>query len=74
VNKTLRESTKRNHTATHLLQSALKKTLGNQNINQAGSLVTPEYLRFDFTYPSPLTPEQINAVEQYVNKAIAQVG
>jgi len=65
-----RDATKKNHTATHLLQWALQKTVGDA-IAQQGSLVTPEYLRFDFTSPKALTPEQIKTVENLVNEKIA---
>ena len=64
-----RNATKKNHTATHLLQWALQKTLGDC-IAQQGSLVTPEYLRFDFTCPKALTPEQIKIVEKLVYEKI----
>lgn len=60
----------RNHTATHLLHRALQNVLGEQ-ARQAGSLVAPDRLRFDFNYPEALTPEQIELVEQQVNAAIA---
>ena len=62
-------SSARNHTATHLLQAALKKVVGNQ-VNQAGSLVTPERLRFDFSNFEPVTPQQLADVEEMVNEEI----
>jgi alanyl-tRNA synthetase len=57
------------HTATHLLQAALKKVLGD-HVYQKGSNVTAERLRFDFPHPEKMTPEQIKHVEDLVNKAI----
>ena len=59
----------RNHTATHLMQAALKKVVGNQ-VNQAGSLVTPERLRFDFSNFEPVTEQQLADVEELVNEVI----
>jgi alanyl-tRNA synthetase len=66
-----RDATKKNHTATHLLQWALQQTLG-ESVAQQGSLVCPEYLRFDFTYPQALTDEQIKKVEHLVEEKIVQ--
>lgn len=61
----------RNHTATHLLQAALKRVVGDQ-VNQAGSSVTPERLRFDFTNFEPVTAQQLADVEALVNEEILQ--
>jgi alanyl-tRNA synthetase len=60
----------RNHTATHLLHHALHAVLGD-HARQAGSLVAPTHLRFDFTQPDAMTPEQIERVEKMVNDAVA---
>jgi len=57
------------HTATHLLHSALRKVLGN-HVQQIGSNITTERLRFDFTHPNKLTPEEIKKVDDLVNKQI----
>jgi len=65
-----RHNIMRNHTATHLLHKALHEILGD-HARQAGSLVAPTHLRFDFTQPDAMTPEQIERVEKMVNEAIA---
>ncbi|MFM8316708.1 MAG: alanine--tRNA ligase, partial [Deltaproteobacteria bacterium] len=64
-----RRQTAVNHTATHMLHAALRKTLG-ERIKQAGSLVDSNRLRFDFTYPRALTPEELTTVETLVNAQI----
>lgn len=69
VDRIRREDLARNHTGTHMLQAALRKVLGDQ-VNQAGSLVLPDRLRFDFTWPEPLSDKQLSEVEQIVNDEI----
>ena len=63
------EQTARLHSATHLLQAALRKTLGT-HVCQRGSNITAERLRFDFSHPEKVTPEQLKVVEDLVNQAI----
>jgi alanyl-tRNA synthetase len=70
VDLTRRHNIMRNHTATHLLHKALHEVLG-EHARQAGSLVAPTHLRFDFTQPDAMTPEQIERVEKMVNDAVA---
>jgi len=69
VNAERRLSTARNHTATHLLHRALREVLG-PHATQAGSLVSPEHLRFDFVHLDPLTQQQLIEIEKKVNEMI----
>jgi alanyl-tRNA synthetase len=71
VDITRRHDIMRNHTATHLLHKALHEVLG-KNAVQAGSLVAPSHLRFDFNHPVAMTHEQVERVEKMVNDAIAE--
>ena len=69
IDAEVKQATARNHTATHLLHAALKNIVG-EHVNQAGSSVNSERLRFDFSHFEPLTTEQIEKIEQQVNEAI----
>jgi alanyl-tRNA synthetase len=66
-----RRATRANHSATHLLHAALKRALGS-HVQQKGSLVAPERLRFDFSHPKPMTTDELQRVESQVNAVIRQ--
>jgi alanyl-tRNA synthetase len=69
VDRQARQATARNHTATHILHAVLRETLGD-HVKQAGSLVAPNRLRFDFTHFSPIEPETLATIEALVNAQI----
>lgn len=71
VNEERRRDIARNHTATHLLQAALRQVLG-EHIQQRGSMVAPERLRFDFSHLAAMTQDEIKSVEHIVNEKIRQ--
>ena len=71
VDEVKRDATRRNHTATHLVHAALREVLGT-HVKQAGSVVAPNYLRFDFTHYQPMTAQEIEEVEDLVNKYILE--
>ena len=71
VDRRARHATEANHTATHLLQAALRETLGS-HVRQAGSYVGPDKLRFDFSHGQALTPEQLQQVEDRVNEWVGR--
>ena len=69
VDERLRRDTERNHTATHLLHAALRKVLG-AHVRQAGSVVSPEHLRFDFTHHQPIPPLALAEIEAEINQHV----
>lgn len=69
INVDARNATRRNHTATHVLHWALRKVLGD-HVKQAGSLVAPDRLRFDFSHYAALTPDEIRAIEDLANNEV----
>ena len=69
VDVVTRDATRRNHTATHLVHAALREVLG-MHVKQAGSVVAPNYLRFDFTHYQPMTEDEMKEVERLVNEQV----
>ena len=71
VDHARRSAIRQNHSATHLLHEALRQVLGD-HVAQKGSLVAPDRLRFDFSHPKPMTPEEIERVEDIANDVVLQ--
>src|SRR5437588_11741628 len=69
VNREIREATMRNHTATHLLHAGLREVLG-KHVKQAGSLVDPGHLRFDFSHFTRVEDEELQDIEDLINKQV----
>ncbi len=71
IDKDKRRACERNHTATHILHAVLRSVLGN-HVKQAGSLVAPDRLRFDFTHYTPISDSELNKIEELVNQEICR--